>query len=317
MPTAESNIEYVNSKFTEITGYSLEEVVGRPVRMLDSHAVPIKEHQRRRNVAAAEGSWHGEFCGRSKSGDAYWSHQSIRALGDVDGLITSYIIFDEDTAERRSLEARLRQSQRMETIGRLAANLAHDFNNLLLAVLGFTTLLKTKLDASSETHGYSKMIESLAQKGTHLTRRLLALARESPLKTQPMDLNTAVTEVLQLLSQTLPENVHAGTRLQVDLPQVSGDMGQLQHVIMNLCLNAIDAMPQGGQLMVATSFADLAQHPRQGGVVLGPGQYVQMSVTDTGMGIEDDLKARIFEPFFTTKDDSLVKTPRQPGARRG
>ena len=298
----ESNIEYVNTKFTEITGYRLEEVVGQPVRMLDSHTVPIKEHQTRWNVVAAEGSWHGEFCGRSKSGDAYWSYQSICTLGDVDGLITNYIIFDEDTAERRSLEARLRQSQRMETIGRLAASLAHDFNNLLLAVLGFTALLKTKLDASSETHGYARMIESLAQKGTLLTRRLLTLARESPLKTQPMDLNTAVTEVLQLLSQTLPENVHAGTRLQVDLAQVSGDMGQLQQVIMNLCLNAVDAMPEGGQLIVATSFADVAQHPRRGGVVLGPGPYVQLCVTDTGEGIEDDLIARIFEPFFTTKD---------------
>ena len=190
----------------------------------------------------------------------------------------------------------------MEAIGRLAASLAHEFNNLLLAVLGFTALLKTKVDVSSESHGYSRMIESLAQKGTHLTRRLLTLARESPLNAKPMDLNTAVTDMLQLLSQTLPEKVHAGTRLQVDLPQVRGDMGQLQQVIMNLCLIAVDAMPEGGQLNLATSATDLAQDPRRGGVVLGPDQYVQLSVTDTGAGIEDDLKARIFEPFFTTKD---------------
>ena len=188
------------------------------------------------------------------------SHRSICALRDADGLITNYIIFDEDTAEIRSLEARLRQSQRMEAVGRLA------------------------------------------QKGTHLTRRLLTLARETPLKTQPMDLNTAVTEMLQLLSQTLPEDIHAGTHLQSDLPQVSGDMGQLQQVIMNLCLNAVDSMPEGGQLIVTTSCTDLAQDPRRGGVILGPGQYVQLSVTDTGEGIEDDIKARIFDPFFTTKD---------------
>ena len=297
-----ANIEYVNPKFSEITGYRPEEVAGQPVRMLESHAVPVKEQQRRWNVVAAEGSWHGEFCGRGKSGDEYWSHQSITTLRDADGLITNYIIFDEDTAENRALEAQLRQSQRLEAIGRLAASLAHEFNNLLLAVLGFTALLKTKLDASSETHGYSRMIESLAQKGTHLTRRLLILARESPLKAQPMDLNTAVTEMLQLISQTVPEDIHAGSRLQGNLPQVAGDMGQLQQVIMNLCLNAVDAMPAGGQLIVATSSIDLAQDPRRGGVILGPGQYVQLSVTDTGEGIEDDLKARIFEPFFTTKD---------------
>ena len=299
---AKANIEYVNPEFTELTGYHLEEVVGQPVRTLDSHVVLVKEHQRRWAVAAAEGSWHGEFRGRGKSGDAYWSRRSICALRDADGLITNYFIFDEDTAEIRSLEARLRQSQRLEAVGRLAASLAHDFNNLLLAMLGFTALLKTKLDASSETHGYSRMIESLAQKGTHLTRRLLTLARESPLKTQLMDLNTAVTEMLQLFPQTLPEDIHAGTHLQSDLPQVSGDMGQLQQVIMNLCLNAVDAMPEGGQLIVTTSCTDLAQDPRRGGVVLGPGQYVQLSVTDTGEGIEEDLKARIFEPFFTTKD---------------
>ena len=299
---AKANIEYVNPKFTEITAYHLEEVVGKPVRMLDSHAVPVKEHQRRWESVAAEGSWHGEFCGRDKSGDAYWCHQSIYALRDADGLITNYIIFGEDTAERRSLEAQLRQCQKMESIGRLAAGLAHEFNNLLIGVLGFTALLKTKLDDSSETHGYSRMIESLAQKGAHVTRRLLTLARESALKTQPMDLNTAVTEVLQLWSQTLSGDIHAGTHLQSDLPQVSGDMGQLQQVIMNLCLNAVDAMPEGGQLIVATSSTDLAQQPRRGGVVVGPGKYVQLSVTDTGEGIEDDLKARIFEPFFTTKD---------------
>ena len=299
---AEANIEYVNPKFTEITGYHFEEVVGKPVRILDFLAVPVKEHQRRWDIASAEGSWQGEFRGRGKSGDAYWSHRSICALRDADGLITNYLIFDEDTTERRSLEARLRQSQRMESIGLLAAGLAHEFNNLLLAMLGFTALLKTKLDASSETHGYSSMIESLAQKGTHLTRRLLTLARESPLSAQPMDLNTAVTEMLQLLSQTLPEYIHAGTRLQVDLPLVRGDMGQLQQVIMNLCLNAIDAMPAGGELIVATSSMDLAQDPRGARVFLGPGQYVQLSVTDTGEGIEDGLKARIFEPFFTTKD---------------
>jgi len=299
---AEAKVEYVNPKFTEITGYNFEEVVGKPARILDSHAVPFKEHQRRWDIVAAEGTWHGEFCGRGKSGDAYWSHRSIRALRDDDGLITNYIIFDEDTTERMSLEARLRQSQRMESIGLLAAGLAHEFNNLLLAMLGFTALLKTKLDASSETHGYSSMIESLAQKGTHLTHRLLTLARESPLNAQPMDLNTAVTEMLQLFSQTLPEYIHAGTRLQVDLPLIRGDMGQLQQVIMNLCLNAVNAMPGGGQLTVSTSSTDLAQDPRRARVFLGPGQYVQLSVTDTGEGIEDDLKARIFEPFFTTKD---------------
>ena len=270
--------------------------------MLDSHGVPVEEHQRRWDIVDAEGSWHGDFCGQGKSGDTYWSHRSICALRDPDGLITNYIIFDEDTTGRRSLEARLRQSQRMEAIGLLAACLAHEFNNLLLAVLGFTALLKTKLDASSETHGYSSMIESLAQKGTHLTDRLLTLARESPLNAQPMDLNTAVAEMLQLLSQTVPRNIHAGTHLQSGLPPVRGDMGQLQQVIMNLCLNAVDAMPEGGQLIVATSTTDLAQNPWRGGVVLGPGQYLQLSVTDTGEGIEDDLKARISEPFFTTKD---------------
>ena len=297
---AKANIEYVNPKFTQITGYHFADVVGKPVRILDSYAVLVKEYPRRREIAAEDG-WHGEFCGRGKSGDTYWSLRSICALRDADGLITNYIIFDEDTAERRSLEARLRQSQKMEAIGLLAAALAHEFNNLLLAVLGFTALLKTRLDTSSETHGYSSMIESLAQKGTHLTRRLLTLARESPLNAQPMDLNTAVTEMLQLLSQTLPENIHAENQLHSDLPLVHGDTGQLQQVIMNLCLNAVDAMPEGGQLIVATGSTDPAQDPRRGGAILGPGQYVQLSVTDTGEGIEDDLKARIFEPFYTTK----------------
>ena len=299
---AEAHIEYINPKFTEITGYHLEEVVGKPARMLDSRAVPVKEHKKPWDIVAAAGSWQGEFCGRGKSGNTYWSHRSIRAFRDAAGVLTNYIIFDEDTAERRSLEARLRHSQSMEAIGLLAACLAHEFNNLLLAVLGFTALLKAKLDAGSESYGYSNMIEGLAQKGTHLTRRLLALARESPLNAQPMDLNTAVTEMLSILSQTLPEDIHAGTHLQSDLPQVSGDTGQLQQVIMNLCLNAVDAMPEGGQLIVATSSSALAQDQRRGGVVLGPGQYVQLSVTDTGEGIEEDLKARIFEPFFTTKD---------------
>lgn len=299
---AKSNIEYVNPKFTEITGYHYSEVIGKPVRMLDSDAAPFNEHQRGRDIAAADGNWHGEFRGRGKRGATYWSQRSICALRGADGLITNYVIYDEDIADRRSLEGRLRRSQKMEAIGFLAAGLAHEFNNLLLAMLGFTALLKAKLDDSSETHGYSTMIESLAQKGAHLTRRLLTLARESPLDAQATDLNAAVTEMLQLLSQTLPENIYADTHLQSDLDPVRGDMGQLQQVIMNLCLNAVDAMPEGGQLTVATRSTDLAQDPRQGGVVLGTGRYVQLSVTDTGEGIAGDLKSKIFEPFFTTKD---------------
>jgi PAS domain S-box-containing protein len=299
---AQSNIEYVNPKFTQITGYEYLEVVGKPVGMLDSHGAPVDEHRRGRDIAAADGSWHGEFCGRGKRGATYWSQRSICALRDADGLITNYVIYDEDIAPLRALEARLRRSQKMEAIGLLAAGLAHEFNNLLLAMLGFTALLKAKLDDSSETHGYSTMIESLAQKGAHLSRRLLTLARESPLDAQPTDLNAAVTEMLQLLSQTLPENISTHAHLQSDLDPVLGDKGQLQQVIMNLCLNAVDAMPEGGQLTVATRSTDLAQDPRQGGVVLGTGRYVQLSVTDTGEGIEGDLKSRIFEPFFTTKD---------------
>ena len=296
------NIEYVNPKFTELTGYQLDEMVGQPVGMLDSQGVSADDHLSRWEVVAAEGSWHGEFCGRGKSGDTFWSHRSIRVLRDAEGLMTNYLICDEDAAYRRSLEARLRQSQRMESIGLLAAGLAHEFNNLLLAMLGFSALLKTKLDASSETHGYSSMIENLAQKGSILTGRLLTFARGSPLNTQPMDLNASVTEMLQLLSQTLPENIDTCIRLQVDLPQVSGDTGQIQQVIMNLCLNAVDAMPRGGQLIVSTSFTDLTQDPRRARVFLGPDLFVELSVSDTGEGIEEELKARIFEPFFSTKD---------------
>ena len=294
-------IRYVNPRFTFLTGFASNEIVGQVVDVVEPEEEPDSGYQHLRSSISSATERRGEYLRRKKSGAEFWTSRSLSSVLNPQGLERLFVVVDEDISERKMLESRLLQAQRMGTMGQLASGIAHYFNNLLLAMQGFTALLKARLEPSIETYEYSVMIETLAQKGSDLTSRLLTTARASSTKIKPMDLNAAIREVVQMITPSLSGNIHTVCQLPADLPLIHGDFAQMQQVIMNLCLNAGDAMPEGGRLELCTKAFEMTSEGVVGQNFLQPGRYVQLSVSDTGIGITEENKAIIFEPFFTTK----------------
>jgi two-component system cell cycle sensor histidine kinase/response regulator CckA len=168
--------------------------------------------------------------------------------------------------------------------------------------MGYASLLKTRLTPETDTHEFAQIIETATRRGAQLTQQLLTAARKSPLQTSPMDVNEAVQEVVQTLSRTLPKNITITDRLQPQLPQIQGDLTQIHQVLMNLCINAADAMPEGGTLTLRTRAVFLNEERSRKLLSLQSGQHVQLSIADTAIGISEEDLPQIFEPFFTTKE---------------
>ena len=299
---AAGTVRYINPGFTRLTGYVAEEVVGRPVNGLNSGDDHEDAHAHIASVLESGLPWSGECRKRTKGGEHYWTITNMVAIRDRIGAVTDVLIAEEDISERKLLLAQLRQAQRMESMGYLVAGVTHDFNNLLQAMLGFVNLLQAQLDSSTEAYGYSKTVETLAQKGVDLAKQLLSARPAEGLVSKPADLNLAILEVLQILAPGFSEAIRVDTRLQDDLPQILGDFGQLQQAIANLCLNAADAMPDGGQLGLSTGLCELDEEIDRDCKPPNGGYYVCLTVSDTGVGISEGDQEKIFAPFFTTKE---------------
>jgi nitrogen-specific signal transduction histidine kinase/ActR/RegA family two-component response regulator len=207
----------------------------------------------------------------------------------------------EDVTERRALEDQLRQSQKMEAVGRLAGGVAHDFNNLLTVIKGYSELMLDQLQQADPLRGSIEEVKKAADRAAGLTRQLLAFSRKQVLAPRVLDLNSIVTNMERLLQRLIGEDVQLATQLYGELGRVKADPGQTEQVIMNLAVNARDAMPKGGKLVITTSnaFLDAASLPRQ---TVVPGPYVRVDVSDSGVGMTPEVMSRIFEPFFTTKE---------------
>ena len=296
-----SIVRYVNSGFIRLTGYAAEDVVGHPVGSLESGNDDGESYLQTINVINTGETWRGECRGRKKGGETYLSSRSISPVRDSQGLVTYVICVEDDISEWKLLQAKLLQAQMMASIGYRVASVSHDFNNLLLAMLGFTALLRARLDQSSEAYEYSTMIESLANKGAELTHRLLNSENGGSSENNPIDLNGAVLEVVRILEPMLADDVTVDVQLQEEIPVINGDVGQLQQAIMNLCLNAADAMPSGGRLGLSTGSVYLGADFAHTEESVKPGPHVLLNITDTGVGISGDHLLQIFEPFFTTK----------------
>jgi len=207
-----------------------------------------------------------------------------------------------DVTEKRSLEDQLRQSQKMEAIGSLAGGIAHDFNNLLTAIGGYTDLVLCTFDASDERRDDLQEVAKAAQRAAGLTRQLLAVSRRQILQRTVLDVSAMVADVQKLLRRTVPENINLQLELSRVVDSVRADRGQLEQVVLNLAINAGDAMPQGGVLHLATATVDIDEAWAHRHVPMPAGRYVRLTVRDTGTGMTADTQARIFEPFFTTKE---------------
>jgi signal transduction histidine kinase len=208
----------------------------------------------------------------------------------------------QDDTERRQLEARLRQAQKLESIGRLAGGVAHDFNNLLTSMFGLITLAQRVLPSDSMAHEYLSLLQLTAEGGANLTRQLLAFARRQMIAPKLVDLNTVVLETSTLLERLLGEDIDVVTELEKETLPVKVDPSQISQLLLNLALNARDAMPRGGRLTFTTASVELGERERSWLPDLVVGPYAVLRVQDTGEGLSDEAKKHLFEPFFTTKE---------------
>jgi nitrogen fixation negative regulator NifL len=420
------DIEYVNPKFTEVTGYTLDEVRGKNPRFLKSGATPGDVYRDLWGALTSGQSWHGEVQNRKKDGTLYWDAMWVYPLRDAAGKVTRFLALKEDITERRaaeqavaesatrtralmehagdgiavlradgvvleanpsmarivgrpaeaivghrlrefspptaaeaqrlqfeaavsagggevigavfalpdgkqaiadfslsmvatggervmlaigrdvteqrSLEQQLRLAQKMEAVGRLAGGVAHDFNNVLTAIFGYVEMLQEDLPADSGAQEDLEEVRKAAERAAGLTRQLLAFSRQQVLEPVVLSLNDVLQDVEKMLRRVIGEDVELRLNLPPDVGNVRADPGQLQQVIMNLVVNARDAMPRGGTLIVETSSADLTEQYAELHQPVVPGPYVMLAVSDTGTGMTPEVKARVFEPFFTTKE---------------
>ena len=225
------------------------------------------------------------------------SGRSVANNGE--GLV--FELFAEDVTERRALEQQLRQSQKMEAVGRLAGGIAHDFNNLLMVILGYSEFLLERLGAEPHLRGPAQEIASAAERASSLTRQLLAFSRKQMLAPRIVNLNDVATENIKMLTRMIGEDIDLVMVPATNLWSVRADAGQIDQVIMNLAVNARDAMPSGGKLTIETSNVTLDEDYARFHAPLRPGEYVMIAISDTGAGMDGETQSHIFEPFFTTK----------------
>ena len=291
-----------------MTGYSSEELIGRKPSVLKSGKLPSEVYDELWATILAGKEWRGEFLNRRKDGSLFWDATSITPLLDTAGIITNFLAIKDDITaqkraedERKLLEEQLRQSQKMDAIGRLAGGVAHDFNNILTAISGHSELALLQIKKDDPIQANIREVVKGSERAANLTRQLLAFSRRQVIEPVVLDLNNIVNDLKRMLTRIIGEDVRLNSVLADDLSMIYFDPGQIEQVIVNLAVNARDAMPQGGDLLLTTSNETLDEHYCAIHLEATPGDYVMLKVQDNGVGISDDVKMRIFEPFFTTK----------------
>jgi PAS domain S-box-containing protein len=287
---------YVNEAHARIYGSDRpQELIGQSWTILYDSQELRRFEREVMPAMRANGYWRGEAVGRRKDGNLYPQEVSLTALANG-GLI--YVV--RDITDRKKLEEELRQAQKMEAVGQLAGGVAHDFNNLLTAILGYCEFLRGPLDRDA----FADYVAEIAKAGTRaasLTQQLLAFSRRQVLQPKVLSLNTVVADTAAMLRRLIGEHITLVTRLSPELELVKADPFQLQQVILNLAINARDAMPQGGWLTIETSNVEMdGVEARHAGMLAG--SYVRLAVSDTGHGMDRETMSHIFEPFFTTKE---------------
>ncbi len=298
---AEGNVEYVNPYFTVATGFSAAEVLGQNPRMLKSGSQSLEFYAGLWKTIKDGHEWRGVFENRRKSGERFSEQTVIAPVKDPVGKVTHFVAIKEDISERLRLEEQLRQSQKMDAIGRLAGGVAHDFNNLLTIIQLEASTLSSIPGLPAEAAEGIAQINAATTRATTLTRQLLAFSRHQKKQEQTVHLGELVDNLTKLLRRILGENIELATRNDPTPVVVRADPGMIEQALLNLAVNARDAMPGGGRLDVKVDMAliDTAYVDHHPGA--SPGYRAHIQVSDTGTGIAPEHLARVFEPFFTTK----------------
>ena len=300
---AEGRVQYVNPKYTEASGRMLEDILDGNTEVLrDGHPDDASYRAMLQTVFASR-EWRGELMSHQADGRQVWESVQVTSLRNPAGEITNLLCLREDITDRKRLEQELRQAQKMESLGTLAGGIAHDFNNLLAIINGYADFCLNHSSDPAQARKSLQEIHRAAQRASGLVRQILTFSRKNEVKFAPFDLNQQVRELIALLTETFPRMVTIEVKLAEKLPPLMADQSQVQQILLNLCVNARDAMLQGGAISVTTELregTDLAGitgvDPRK--------TYACLRVADTGTGMTPEVRAHLFEPFFTTKPGS-------------
>ncbi len=291
---------FVNEALCQAYGYSSEELLGQDVRVLQSKNEsenPVKKI----SAATQAGGWQGELINLRKDGSTFPIHLSTSVVRDDKKEPIAYIGVARDISELKDLQERLLQAHRMEAIGRLAGGVAHDFNNLLTVILGSCQLAQLQFEPDHAIMPLMTQIEHASDRAAQLTRQLLAFSRKQVMETKLFNINDSIRHMAKMLYRLLGEHIELNLILDDDLGAILADPSQFEMVVMNLCVNSRDAMPNGGKIEIKTSTVQFSDVPHDSPDLEPDVPYACMSIKDTGYGMSSDILPHIFEPFFTTK----------------
>jgi two-component system, cell cycle sensor histidine kinase and response regulator CckA len=287
----------INPAVCKTLQYSAEELLSRPWAEL------LHPDDVARSAAARQALMEGrdviDFENRYRRKDGQYRTLSWRATGDP--IAKMIFAVARDVTEQRALEQQLRQSQKMDAVGQLAGGLAHDFNNLLLAIMVNTEVVEQQLGTEHALAGHMADIARASERASDLVKQLLAFGRRRPSHMEPLELGPILSNLSMMVRRLIPENIEISLAAAPGGTFVNADPAQVEQVLLNLCLNARDAMPSGGRLTIETALASVAGHSTDAALVAAPGPHAVISVGDTGTGMSPAVRDRIFEPFFTTK----------------
>ena len=295
-------ILYVNPAFEQVSGYSSGDAIGRHPRILKSGKQDEAVYRQLWRAITAGNVWEGRLVNRRKDGTLYTGDIIITPVRDQHGEIVNYVATQHDVSREIQLEIQFHQSQKMEALGRLAGGIAHDFNNLLTIIHLSTRLLERQVEPNTTLWKHIQRIEETGERAANLTKQLLSFSRREIIEPQIVNLNDLVSELGGMLQRVIGEDIELVTTLGEDLWSLKADSSQIEQVIVNLAVNARDAMPEGGTLTIETANVILDPVYAARHVDAQHGEHVMLAVSDTGAGIPDDVKEHLFEPFFTTKE---------------
>ena len=300
---AQGNIEYVNPKFTQVTGYEYDEIIGKNPRLLKSGETPPEEYKRLWETISAGGQWRGMLHNVKKNGELFWESATISPIRNMDGEISHYLAVKEDITERLETQNQLAHALKVEAAGQLTSGIVHDFNNLLTIITGNLQLLLEGIGrrGTKEVKAIIADAISASMDSGELIQRLLVLSRKEKLHTQEIDINAVITDNVRFLDRMLGQSINVNIDLDSDIQAVMADQNQLECALLNLAVNAQDAMPDGGNLTIKTARITIGPDTSAGNKELESGNYIAITVSDTGMGMDMKVIERACEPFFTTK----------------
>ena len=298
----DANIKYVNRSFELISGYSQEEVLNKNPRILKSGEQDESFYQHMWKRLNNGQTFQGRMVNKRKNGDLFTEEATISPVFDHEGIIVNFVAVKRDITEQILLESQFQQAQKMEAVGRLTGGVAHDFNNILGVIIGYTEMALEEVDHKDKLHSRLEKILDAAERSADIIRQLLAFSRKQTIAPKIFDLNKAISDILKMLHRLIGENIHLKWNPDPDELLIKMDPTQLDQILANLCVNAKDAISGTGKIVIETARATLDLEYCEDHIGFKPGEFVLLSVSDDGSGIDKQSQGHIFEPFFTTKE---------------